>query len=67
MEERLRNHVGALVMVTHDRVFLQNTCNRIYDLDRGQLTAWDCSYESYLRRKEKLEEEEAARLSALQK
>ncbi|MCH8475836.1 MAG: ATP-binding cassette domain-containing protein [Opitutales bacterium] len=67
LEERLRSHSGAMLMVTHDRVFLQNTCNRIYDLDRGHLTTWDCSYESYLRRKEKLEEEEAARLSSLQK
>jgi ATP-binding cassette subfamily F protein uup len=43
---------GALLFVTHDRVFLQRIANRILELDRGQLTDWPGDYQNYLRRRE---------------
>jgi ABC transport system ATP-binding/permease protein len=43
---------GALLFVTHDRVFLRRTATRILELDRGQLTDWPGDYQNYLRRRE---------------
>ncbi|MCU0834391.1 MAG: ATP-binding cassette domain-containing protein [Chromatiaceae bacterium] len=43
---------GALLFVTHDRVFLRRVATRILELDRGRLTDWPGDYDNYLRRRE---------------
>jgi len=43
---------GALLFVTHDRVFLRRLATRILELDRGQLTDWPGDYDNYLRRRD---------------
>lgn len=59
LEALLARRQGALVLVTHDRMFLRKVATRIVDLDRGQLESYDCDYDTYLDRKEaKLEEEQ---------
>jgi ATP-binding cassette subfamily F protein uup len=45
---------GAVLFVTHDRAFLRATATRIFELDRGHLHTWDCSYDKYLLRREEL-------------
>jgi len=52
LEEFLKNYSATILFVTHDRRFLKNVATRIVELDRGQLTSWDCDYETYLERKE---------------
>ncbi|WP_246455910.1 ATP-binding cassette domain-containing protein [Ruficoccus amylovorans] len=52
LEAFLKAFRGAVLFVTHDRAFLQGIATRILDLDRGQLTNWDCDYKTYLQRKE---------------
>ena len=52
LEEHLVRRGGALVLVTHDRTFLQAVATRILDLDRARLRAFDCGYDMYLERKE---------------
>ena len=37
LETYLRNYRGAMVMVTHDRYFLDSVCNRIVEVDKGQI------------------------------
>ncbi|MBT8040985.1 MAG: ATP-binding cassette domain-containing protein [Gammaproteobacteria bacterium] len=49
LEEQLRNFSGALVLITHDRQFLQNVANSIAELDRGRLTKWQGDYRGFLR------------------
>ena len=49
----------ALIVVTHDRVFLRRVANRIFDLDRGELSGWECDYATFLRRKADLLADEA--------
>ena len=44
----------ACVFVTHDRAFLRHVARRVFDLDRGRLSGWNCDWESFLRRKEEL-------------
>lgn len=51
LEEFLRKSDIALLFVSHDRAFIQRVANKILDLDRGQLTRWECDYDTYLQRK----------------
>jgi ATP-binding cassette subfamily F protein uup len=49
LEEQLRNFPGALILITHDRRFLQNVANWMAELDRGHLTLWQGNYQGFLR------------------
>ncbi|WP_263078994.1 ATP-binding cassette domain-containing protein [Endozoicomonas sp. Mp262] len=51
LEKQLLDFRGALLFITHDRSFLQSLATRIIELDRGQLTNWECNYQTYLERK----------------
>ena len=48
LEDWLRRFRGGLVMVTHDRYFLQRVVNHITELDRGKLYHYESNYEKYL-------------------
>ena len=61
LEELLVDYPGAVVFVTHDRVFLQHVATRIVELDRGQLTSWPGDYSTFLATKEAWLASEAAR------
>lgn len=52
LEGFLPEFSGALLFVTHDRVFMRRLATRILELDRGRLTDWPGDYENYLRRRE---------------
>lgn len=52
LEEQLANFPGAIVLITHDRRFLQRACNRIAELDRGHLTLWRGDYRGFLAHRE---------------
>jgi ATP-binding cassette subfamily F protein uup len=54
LEGFLQRFDGALVFITHDRAFLQRVADRVVELDRGQLTTWDCDYRTWLERREAL-------------
>lgn len=48
LEDYLNNYRGALVMVTHDRYFLDRVTNRIVEIDKGYIYNYDANYEGYL-------------------
>jgi ATP-binding cassette subfamily F protein uup len=52
LEEFLESYPGAVVIVTHDRAFLQRVASRIIELDRGRLTSWPGDYRTFLEKKE---------------
>ena len=52
IEDILLKWPGALLFITHDRAFLERLTGRIWELDRGRLTAWRCDYPTYLKRRE---------------
>jgi len=52
LETFLVDYPGAIVFVTHDRVFLQRVATRIVELDRGRLTSWPGDYATFLRKKD---------------
>jgi ATP-binding cassette subfamily F protein uup len=59
LEGFLKRWGGTLLFVTHDRVFLQRLTTRIVELDRGRLFDWNCSYTTFLDRKEAMLSAEA--------
>ena len=67
LERYLASFAGALLFVTHDRAFLKRLATRIIELDRGRLTSWPGSYETYLERKDAALETEARDLARLDK
>ena len=61
LEEQLRSFRGSLILITHDRRFLQNVANSIAELDRGHLTVWRGNYQGFLTHREhQLQAEERA-------
>ncbi|RDW17237.1 ATP-binding cassette domain-containing protein [Oceanobacillus chungangensis] len=64
LEKFLQTYKGSLLLVTHDRYFLNRVTNRIYELDKGNLYIYEGNYEIFL---EKKAEREALELSSEQK
>ena len=60
LEEYLGNRKGALLMITHDRYFLDVVVNKIVELDDGNLYSYEGNYNSYLEKKLEREEMEVA-------
>ena len=59
LEEYLSDFKGALLLVTHDRYFLDHVVNRIIEIDRGHVTRFDGNYAYYLEKKEELDVQRA--------
>ena len=60
LEEYIKKFKGELIMVTHDRYFLDNVTNRIVELDSGKLYGYDTNYSGFLELKTQREEMERA-------
>lgn len=60
LEKLLNSRRGALLMVTHDRYFLDRVSNRIIELDRGRLFNYQANYTKFLEMKSEREELEEA-------
>ena len=58
LEDRIYSFSGAVLFITHDRAFLQRLATRIVEIDRGKLSSWPGNYDNFLKRKEKLLEDE---------
>jgi ATP-binding cassette subfamily F protein uup len=52
LEQQLADYRGALVLITHDRRFLQNVVSSVAELDRGHLSRWEGDYRGFLRFRE---------------
>lgn len=60
LENYLARYKGALLMVTHDRYFLDRVANRIVEIDQGSLYTYPANYSKFLELKAQREEMEAA-------
>ena len=54
-----RQREMAVIIVTHDRRFLKRVATKIFDLDRGELSGWECDYPTFVKRKADLLADEA--------
>ena len=52
LESYLKTYPGAILVVSHDRYFLDAVCNRIFDIEDNTLTAYKGNYSAYLPQKE---------------
>lgn len=60
LEDYLRRYQGAILIVTHDRYFLDSVTNRIFELDGGQIFTYKGNYAAFLEAKAVREENETA-------
>lgn len=60
LEEYLKRYRGALLMVTHDRYFLDKVTNKIVEIDKGSLYTYETNYSGFLDLKSQREEMELA-------
>lgn len=60
LEEYLQNYRGAVIMVTHDRYFLDSVSTRIVEIDKGNLFSYRTNYSGFLELKAQREEMELA-------
>ncbi|SER89403.1 ATP-binding cassette, subfamily F, uup [Gracilibacillus ureilyticus] len=58
LEEYVPQYKGAILLVTHDRYFLNRITNRIFELDKGNLYTYQGNYEIFLEQKALREEQE---------
>jgi ATP-binding cassette subfamily F protein uup len=66
LEQYLNSRKGALLMITHDRYFLDRVVGRMIEIDHGQLYSYAGNYSSYLELKADREEQQAASLGKKQ-
>ncbi|MFY9655949.1 MAG: energy-dependent translational throttle protein EttA [Methylocystis sp.] len=67
LEGHLRNYPGAILIVTHDRYFLDNVTGWILELDRGKGIPYEGNYTSWLKQKQKRLMQEASEDKARQR
>lgn len=60
LEGQLSKYKGSILLVTHDRYFLDRVTNRIFELSRGKLHTYEGNYGVYLEKKAEREEQEAS-------
>lgn len=63
LEAYLAKQKVTLLMVTHDRYFLDKVCNKIIEIDRGKLYAYDGNYDYFLRKRDERHENLSAELA----
>lgn len=56
LEAYLKGYRGTMVMVTHDRYFLDSVCNRIVEIDRGKIYSYQTNYSGFLQAKQERED-----------
>ncbi len=67
LENHLKEYAGAVLMITHDRYFLDNVVEWILELDRGSYFPYEGNYSTYLEKKAKRLEQEGREESGRQK
>ena len=67
LEEFLLKNVKTVLFVTHDRAFARRLSNRIAELDRGRIYAFNCGYDQFVERREALLEAEITRQALFDK
>ncbi len=58
LENHLKEYAGAVLMITHDRYFLDNVVGWILELDRGKYFPYEGNYSTYLEKKAKRQDQE---------
>lgn len=65
--ENLRQYKGTVIVISHDRYFLDQTITKVYELQEGKLTAYDGNYSAYRTEKKKRYEDQLHQYETQQK
>lgn len=57
LEQYLKNYTGTIAVISHDRYFLDQTVNRIFEIDNHKLSVYEGNYSTYLEKKKRLTED----------
>ena len=60
LADALKAYEGSIIIVSHDRYFIDQVCTRVIDLDKGTLTSYPGNYSYYRSRKETMERSQAS-------
>ncbi len=60
LENFLKRYEGALLMTSHDREFLNRVCNRVLEIDGGELTSYSGNYEYYVGQRAQADQQQQA-------
>ncbi len=66
LQEMLRERTGVTIVVSHDRKFLNESCNRLIEIHQGKLTCYGGSYDFYLEERERMIERQIEAYEALE-
>ena len=67
LEDYIKNYKKAVVIVSHDRMFLDNTVNEVYEIERGKTTRYVGNYTAFCAKKRELRAQSAKLYAAQQK
>lgn len=59
LEDKFNRFNGAILLVSHDRDFLDNICNKIIEIDESKVTMFNGNYSSYLKQKKEMDNRES--------
>lgn len=66
LEQYLKSYTGTMIIVSHDRYFLDSTVNRIFEIENHRLHIYDGGYTAYAEKKRQLREEQLRKYSKQQ-
>jgi sulfate-transporting ATPase len=67
LEQHLKEYEGTVILITHDRYFLDNVVGWMLEVERGRATPFKGNYSGYLEAKRKLMEERAGKNASIEK
>jgi ATP-binding cassette subfamily F protein 3 len=67
LEQYLRNYPGSMIVISHDRYFLDQTANRIFEIENHRLASYDGNYSAFIEKKRMRQESEAGQYDRQQK
>lgn len=67
LEQYLKSYVGTIVLISHDRYFLDQTVTKIFEIEKGQLYAYEGNYTSFVQKKKERETAEFRKYEKQQK
>lgn len=65
LENYLKTQVSTLLMITHDRYFLESVCNQIRELDRGKIYTYPGNYSYFLEKQAERRENESIEMEKM--
>ncbi|EDL66135.1 ribosomal protection-like ABC-F family protein [Bacillus sp. SG-1] len=67
LQKRLKSFKGSFVVASHDRTLMDAVCTKIWEIEEGKLTEYQCNYDDYLVEKDRQKKEQEAKYESYTK